>query len=135
MSVARQRGVEIRLHKQTHLETLPRSLGSAEAVTIVANLIENAVESVSQLSAQRRRATVRMSETREGVTIHVRDWGEGIEPGREEKMFKRGHTSKDGHAGIGLALVSEAVASANGTIDVRTARPGTVFSVTLPWEA
>jgi signal transduction histidine kinase len=134
MSVARQRGVEVRLHKQTHLEALPASLGSAEAVTIVANLIENAVESVSQLSTERRRATVRMSESRHGVTIRVRDWGEGVEPGAERRMFKRGQTSKDGHAGIGLALVSEAVVSAGGTIDVRPARPGTTLSVTLPWE-
>lgn len=133
ISVAQQRGVEIRLHKQTHLESLPQSVGSAEAVTIVANLIENAVESVSQLSAPRRRATVRMSENRVGVTIQVRDWGGGIEPDREQGMFTRGQTSKEGHPGIGLALVSEAVASAHGTIEVRPVRPGTVFTVSLPW--
>ena len=47
MSVARQRGVEVRLHRQTSIETLPPGLGAAEAVTILANLIENAVEAVS----------------------------------------------------------------------------------------
>ena len=132
MSVARQRGVEVRLDRQTSIETLPPWLGAAEAVTILANLIENAVEAVSGMPASRRRASVRISQTRRAVTITVRDWGAGIEPGTEAEMLARGHSSKDGHPGIGLALVSEAVASAHGTLALRAARPGAVFCVTLP---
>jgi GAF domain-containing protein len=132
MSVARQRGVEVRLDRHTSIETLPASLGAAEAVTIVANLIENAVEAVSGMPASRRRASVRITQTPEAVTITVRDWGPGIEPGAEEEILARGRSTKDGHPGIGLALVSEAVASAHGSLALRAARPGASFCVKLP---
>jgi signal transduction histidine kinase len=132
MSVARQRGVEVRLHRQTRLNALPSALGEAEAVTIVANLIENAVEAVAPLPEGRRRVTVRIGQSRTAVTITVRDWGPGIEPGAEPLVFARGETTKEGHAGIGLALVAEAIASSHGTITVRRFTEGVAFVVTLP---
>lgn len=132
MSVARQRGVEVRLHRNTHLEALPPSLGGAEAVTIVSNLIENAVEAVSGLPPYRRRVSVRIIQSSKTMSVVVRDWGPGIEAS-DEKLLSRGHTSKEDHAGIGLALVSEAVTSADGTIEIRRLATGTAFHVTLPW--
>jgi signal transduction histidine kinase len=131
MSIARQRGVEIKLHGQTRLRALPPSLGSAEAVTIVANLIDNAVESASEMPASRQRVSVRITEGKDAVRITVRDWGKGIEDDPAE-LFDRGATSKRGHSGLGLALVAEAVASAHGTTSVTAMRPGTSFVVTLP---
>jgi GAF domain-containing protein len=132
MSVARQRGVEVRLHRGTHLDSLPPSLGGAEAVTIVANLIENAVEAVAGLPASRRRVSVRIVQSAKNVSITVRDWGPGIDT-HEEELFLRGRTSKEDHAGIGLALVSEAAASANGSIEIRRLATGTAFLVKLPF--
>lgn len=134
MSVARQRGVKVRLDQRTRLQSLPPLLGAAEAVTIVANLIENAIEAVAELDAAHRRASVRISQSRSKVVISVRDWGAGLPPGREREMLSRGRSSKEGHPGIGLALVSEAVMSAGGTLDVRGMSPGTLFCVTVPWQ-
>ena len=122
----------MRLNRQTWIESLPESLGSAEAVTIVANLIENAIEAVAHMPAARRKATVRIVEGREHFTITVRDFGPGIAPKTADLIFTRGVSSKAGHPGIGLALVSEAVASANGKITVESKPQGTVFKVTLP---
>ncbi|MGH2938430.1 MAG: ATP-binding protein [Solirubrobacterales bacterium] len=132
MSVARQRGVEVRLSQKTKIESLPKSLGSAEAVTIIANLIENAVEAVANMPSSRRKATIRFVEKNGDLTIKVRDFGPGIAPEAVEKIFDRGTSSKEGHPGIGLALVSEAVASANGEISVDAKPRGTCFTVTLP---
>jgi sensor histidine kinase regulating citrate/malate metabolism len=134
MSVARQRGVEVRLDRRTRFESLPDSLGSAEAVTIVANLIDNAVEAVAQMPPARRKATVRIVEAREHLTITVRDFGPGIAPEKTEAILERGVSSKAGHAGIGLALVCEAVASADGEITIASTEHGTTFRVHLPRE-
>jgi GAF domain-containing protein len=131
MSVARQRGVEVRLHRQTRLESLPETLGSAEAVTIVANLIENAVEAVSGQPAHRRKASVRITQGPSVISIAVRDWGDGLDVPLEE-ISERGKSSKQDHAGIGLALVSEAVESAHGSISARRLTKGTIFTVKLP---
>jgi signal transduction histidine kinase len=134
MSVSRQRGVKVKLHRQTRLDSLPPSVGDAEAVTIVANLIENAVEAVATMPPHRRRVSVRITQNRKAVTITVRDWGPGVEPGSEKRLFARGRTTKDGHAGIGLALVSDAIASVNGTISVKRFDNGSAFVVSLPCE-
>lgn len=135
MSVARQRGVEVRLDQRTNLRSLPPLLGAAEAVTIVANLIENAIEAVIDADARRRRATVRINQSATKVAISVRDWGPGLPPGGEQEILARGRSSKDGHPGIGLALVSEAVMSVGGTLTVRSMSPGTLFLVHVPWQA
>ncbi len=133
MSVARQRGVEVRLDQRTNLHSLPPLLGAAEAVTIVANLIENAIEAVSSdVPSNRRRVSVRINQNPQRVVIAVRDWGPGLAAGKEEEVLVRGSSSKDGHPGIGLALVSEAVASAGATLTVANAGPGALFVVTLP---
>lgn len=135
MSVARQRGVEVRLDQRTNLQSLPPLLGAAEAVTIVANLIENAIEAVVNADTRRRRASVRISQSTSKVVIAIRDWGPGLPPGGEEEVLTRGRSSKDGHPGIGLALVSEAVMSVGGTLSVRAMSPGTMFVVSVPWQA
>lgn len=132
MSVARQRGVEVKLDRRTRIESLPESLGSAEAVTIVANLIDNAVEAVAHMPPARRKATVRLVEARDHLTITVRDFGPGIAPEKTESILGRGVSFKAGHAGIGLALVSEAVASAHGHITIASTDHGTAFKVELP---
>jgi GAF domain-containing protein len=133
ISIARQRGVAVHLDQRSNLRNLPPLLGAAETVTIVANLIENAVEAVSDAPAGRRRASVRINQCRSKLVIAVRDWGPGIPAGQKQDVFIRGHSSKRGHRGIGLALVSDAVASAGGSLTVRNVNPGASFLAVLPW--
>jgi signal transduction histidine kinase len=132
MGVGRQRGVDVRLHRSSHVEVLPERLGRPEMVTILANLIQNAIEATVSLPGGRRRVSVRITQAPASLSVTVRDWGDGIQPDAVERMFGRGESGKDGHPGIGLALVSDAVAAANGTVTVRHGRPGTTFKVLLP---
>ena len=76
--------------------------------------------------------TVRLTQSRKAVAITVRDWGPGVAPDAEQLAFARGGTTKEGHAGVGLALVAEAIASAHGTITVRRMAQGAAFVVTIP---
>jgi sensor histidine kinase regulating citrate/malate metabolism len=133
MSIGRQRGVDVRLHRRSHVESLSPTVGRSEVVTIVANLIQNAIEAtvVSKAKAQRR-VNVWITQNKNQVTMTVRDWGEGLDSRAVEAMFDRGFSAKDGHPGIGLALVADAVAAANGEVKVRSESPGTSFRVTLP---
>lgn len=133
MSVARQRGVEVRLDRRTRLERLPPTLGGAEAVTIVANLIENAVEAVAGLPAHRRRVTVRITQRQKSISIAVRDWGCGLGSADEEVLL-RGRSATTDNSDISLALVSEAATSAQGSIEIRRLATGTAFLVKLPYQ-
>ena len=64
----------------------------------------------------------------DGVAIHVRDHGKGVDPAlrtRAFERFTRGDTAREGDgAGLGLALVA-AIAGAHGaSVGIDDARPG-----------
>jgi PAS domain S-box-containing protein len=101
---------------------------------ILNNLISNAIKynDVTR-SNPFIRLEVKKSET--GVTIHVTDSGEGIEPDHLPRifdMFYRGSVRSVG-SGIGLYIVKEVVHKLNGTIRVRSKKgEGSEFVVELP---
>jgi hypothetical protein len=132
MSVARERGVEVSLHGRTSLRSLPPSLGASEVVTIVGNLIENAVETVAGLTAGRRRASVRINLGPKALSIAVRDWGDGANGQSDSQILSAERISGKARWGSGLAPVARAVASAKGTLAVRQMSQGTAFLVSLP---
>jgi signal transduction histidine kinase len=131
---ARRRHVEVRLHRASRLESLPAALVDAETVSIIANLVVNAVEAAAGLPRLRRRVSLRITQTRDAVHIAVRDWGRGLPGGTSSAIFSRGTSSKPDHPGVGLALVSDAVAAAHGKLTVRSHKQGTTFQVILPYQ-
>ncbi|MFC4008789.1 ATP-binding protein [Nonomuraea purpurea] len=113
---AAERGVELVISQDSELDDL--GLDPRELVTIVGNLIDNAIDAAG-------RVEVRLAADPEGVTIQVADDGPGL---NDPAAFAKGWTTKgDGH-GLGLALVGQAVRRLGGAIDVA----GSVFTVRLP---
>ena len=125
----RQRGIEISLSKDTQLPALPPSLSDTVAVTIVGNLLQNAVDAVASLVQDRRRIQVALIQNGSRIGFHVRDWGLGIAPDQRRLVAQPGYTTKSDHPGLGLTLVSDAVIAAGGRLQIRAARPGTRVSV------
>jgi signal transduction histidine kinase len=132
MSLGRQRGVDVRLHRTTHVAALPSRSGRPELITIVSNLIQNAIEATVSQPPSRRRVSVRITQSAREVRVTVRDWGSGIDLESAGPIFDRGVSCKEGHAGLGLALIDEAVSAVNGEISVRSEAAGTTFRVVLP---
>ncbi len=96
-------------------------------ITALGNLIENALEALSQESGGEI-----------SVSLHYRhgcDDGPGIEPERIEAIFEKGVSSKGAERGVGLALVKQQVEALGGVISVES-EPGifTQFFVQLPWD-
>jgi signal transduction histidine kinase len=132
-AIARESGIEVTVDGRSRLVELPPSLDDLDAVTILGNLLHNAVEAVSGLPRGRRRVTVRIRQTSTETVFSIRDWGPGISDEDLEKMFDRDFTTKSGHAGIGLALVRNIVNRARGRIDVeRPAGGGLSMSAVFP---
>ncbi|MFC0555452.1 ATP-binding protein [Planotetraspora thailandica] len=125
---AAERGVELSISDDSELGDA--GLDPRDLVTILGNLIDNAVEAAMSGSPPAR-VTVHV-ET-DGVTclIRVSDTGPGLDPAAAQEAFQRGWTTKGSGRGIGLAMVAHAVRRLGGTIGV-SGDEGAVFTVRLP---
>ena len=97
---------------------------------ILGNLLSNAVKFSPRGSAIEIEAVPEGAE----VAISVRDHGAGIPDEAMDRLFDlfyRGSQTSRG-TGIGLAVVKDLVVLHGGRVDVRTAKPGAVFTVHLP---
>ena len=127
-------GIELRLVPGSRLSALPPMISELDAITILGNLVHNAVEAVSEAPDARRRVEVRLSDADRTLTIAARDWGPGIPPEEVPRIFEAGHSTKSAHSGIGLALVRGIVARAGGTIEVDHPDSGGLeVSVSIPF--
>jgi signal transduction histidine kinase len=124
-AIARESDIELVLDRRSRLLDLPPQLSDLDAITVVGNLVHNAVEAVSTMPRRRRRVSVRILQQPGGRTsFRVRDWGPGVSEGEVERMFRRDRSTKPGHSGIGLALVSSVARRCRGSIDVEHPRGG-----------
>jgi signal transduction histidine kinase len=132
-AIARQSGVTVTFHRQSRLDELPAGLDELDAVTLVGNLIQNAVEAVADMPPSRRRVSIRISREKGKTLFRVRDWGPGVPADEAKRMFERDFTTKSGHAGVGLALVRSIVNRVRGSIEIEHPRGGGLtVSVTVP---
>jgi len=131
-SVADEAGVRLVLTEDSSLPSLQPDV-SSDLVTVVGNLVDNAIDACRAVDRPRVELTVRGTE--DSVEIDVRDNGPGIPDHLREAVFQRGYSTKEpapGGRGIGLALVRLVCRQRGGS--VVTTRPGgtTVFRVQLP---
>lgn len=131
-AIARQRGITITVDQRSRLTQLPHRLGEAEALTIVANLLRNACEAVATVPKARRRVTLSFRTTQDCVEIAVRDWGVGVPDALVSRLFERGFTSKQDHAGLGLPIAVGAAAAAGGHIMIDRLSVGTRVRAIIP---
>ncbi|MFI0086386.1 sensor histidine kinase [Streptomyces bobili] len=132
---ANERGVELVVSQGSGLDDglLPESLPARDLVTILGNLIDNAVDAAQ--GSLRARVTVTAC-TEHGVqdgeaagelVLRVTDTGAGVDPAHMEQVFERGFSTKPsgpGGRGLGLALVRQAVHRHGGTLSVAEAEGG-----------
>ncbi|MFF3373051.1 ATP-binding protein [Streptomyces sp. NPDC002680] len=134
---ANERGVELVVSEDSSLDDglLPDTLPSRDLVTILGNLIDNAVDA-AQGGTGASRVTVTALTEDSLLVLRVSDTGAGVDPAHTEAVFQRGFTTKPagpGGRGLGLALVRQAVARHEGTLTVsEAAGGGAEFEVRLP---
>ncbi|WP_063832257.1 MULTISPECIES: ATP-binding protein [Streptomyces] len=157
---AAERGVELSLTEDSRIDdgVLPPGLSARDLITVLGNLIDNAVDAAIAGAAQSPvppevTVTARIDgcggadggdragggsaggEGADGdcLLLRVADTGAGIDPAAVEDVFRRGWSTKQdgrGH-GLGLALVAQAARRNGGTVEVGRER-GAVLTVRLP---
>ncbi len=132
MGLARKRQVELRLDLRSHLEVLPDGLSELEAVTVVGNLIENALDAVADLPPSRRRITLGLYQRPRETVFSVRDFGRGVPEPLRAAIFERRASTKPGHTGVGLALVRDVALGMAGEVTLSSTARGTRVEVRIP---
>jgi sensor histidine kinase regulating citrate/malate metabolism len=150
---AHERGITFDIAPGAHWPT--DVAPTRDVVTIVGNLIDNALDAVAEADDPSSRRVAFDARVEEGTTagsaaedstgagstpqryavLDVSDTGPGLPPGAVEDAFRRGWSTKDqggaGRRGIGLALVAQTVDRLGGRLSV-SGPPGARFTVRLP---
>ncbi|MEX3103873.1 MULTISPECIES: sensor histidine kinase [unclassified Streptomyces] len=132
-TVAAERGVALKVSDATRLPDLlvdPRGL-----VTIVGNLVDNALDAVA--GTMHARVEVELRAEGRTAELRVRDTGPGIPADKREVVFTEGWSTKQppahGRRGIGLSLVRRLAERQGGRASVGEAQGGGAeFTVVLP---
>lgn len=119
-------GTEVVLDAESELKMLPARLSEFAAVSVLGNLIDNAVDAVSAVEPPRRRVEVGLFQGHRKITFRVRDHGPGFEASLDE-LLRPGKTSKRDHDGLGLSIVGEALSQAGGVLEITCRADGTDF--------
>ncbi|GAA1923077.1 sensor histidine kinase [Streptomyces durmitorensis] len=122
---ANEHGVELVVSPDSSIDDgmLPADLPARDLVTVLGNLIDNAVDAAQGSPAARVTVTARADEA--GLTLRVSDTGPGVDPAHTEAVFERGWSTKaTAGRGLGLALVHQTVTKHEGTLAVREAPGG-----------
>ena len=133
---ASERGVELVITPDSRLDDgLPAPPPSArDLVTILGNLIDNALDATQGLPAAQVTVTARREP--DHLRLCVADTGPGIPEGDAEAVFERGWSTKPapaGGRGLGLALARQTVTRCGGTLRLTSAAGGgAVFTAVLP---
>lgn len=120
-AVARERQVLLDVDAESELE-----VGGDDAVTVLGNLIDNAVDAVQPGG---RVVVLVLQEEDGGVFVRVDDDGPGVPAAERERVFEVGVTTKAGGArlegrGIGLALVARIARRRAGRVELSTSPLG-----------
>jgi len=133
---ANERGVELVVSPESSIDDgmLPQFLPARDLVTVLGNLIDNAMDAAQGTVGAR--VTVTAFTDEDGLVLRVADTGPGVDPAHTEDVFERGWSTKPagpGGRGLGLALVRQTVARHEGALTVAdSAGGGAEFEARLP---
>ncbi|MFD7295595.1 ATP-binding protein [Streptomyces sp. NPDC059897] len=136
---ANEHGVELVVSDDTRIDDglLPQALPARDLVTVLGNLVDNAVDAAQGSPGARVTVTARAEE--DVLLLRVADTGPGVDPAHVDSVFERGWSTKPkpsggaGGRGLGLALVRQALTRCGGVLELgRAVEGGAEFTVRVP---
>ncbi len=132
VTVARERGVDVTVIASAPIADA--AVDSRLAVTVLGNLLDNAVDAVAGTPGAAVTVTLAQEEPSTFV-VRVVDTGAGPEGETRDRVFADGYSTKPSragvHRGLGLALVHRLVRQAGGEVRLLEGSP-TTFEARLP---
>nr|WP_127125397.1 ATP-binding protein [Georgenia sp. SYP-B2076] len=130
-SLAAERGAKLQLAAGSRVDRVDEPL-SRDLVTVVGNLVDNALDAVAGTAEPR--VEVSLVEDEEAVTVRVHDSGPGVDDAASDQLFRSGYSTKEsqdaGGRGYGLALVRLVCRRRGGDVTAHN-DDGAVFTARL----
>ncbi|ABO67200.1 sensor histidine kinase [Geobacillus thermodenitrificans] len=126
--------IAFEIDRESSFRDVPPWMDRDHLVTIIGNLLDNAMEAVLHNGKEEKRVTVFLTDLGNDLIIEVEDNGLGIDPAVAERIYDRGFSTKaSGLRGYGLDLVKKALEMLDGQITYQSKQgEGTVFTVIIP---
>ncbi len=132
ISRGRELNVLLELQEDSNLPEAASEETVHDLITILGNLIDNAMESLQDAAEK----NIRLELTHQDgcLTARIFDSGPGIPLAMQPRIFDHGFSSKGPNRGIGLHLALNSALRLGGNIQIeRSAADGTTFVVQLPY--
>ncbi len=128
--------IQFSIDEESNMSDLPEWVEQEKIVTIVGNLIDNAMDAVLEKKEDERMIHLFMTDIGRDLIFEIEDSGNGIHDDEMEQIFVRGFSRKDGKdRGIGLSLVKNALDYLGGYVTISRSRyGGAAFTVVIPKE-
>ncbi|GKU77474.1 sensor histidine kinase [Paenibacillus sp. L3-i20] len=131
---AKELKVRLEIDENSTFKDIPSFISRNHLVTIIGNLIDNALEATLASSSRDKWVDTLFCDKGDTLLIEVADSGEGISEEVAHSVFELGFsTKKESNRGFGLSIVSGAVQQLGGKIHFRNANQGgAIFTVVIP---
>lgn len=135
LSLMREADIRLSVRENGILPEASEPAVSRELVTIVGNLLQNAMEA-PRIQGKPKEIEIGFDYAGGWLEIEVQDNGTGISPELAESLYDQGSSTKGAKRGVGLYLVRRSAERLGGTVKFGSEpEAGTWFRVELPYAA
>ncbi|PLX84558.1 MAG: sensor histidine kinase [Desulfuromonas sp.] len=131
---ARELKIAFDIDRQSSMRDIPSRIGQEKIVTILGNLIDNALEAIRDSANPQGSLKLSMTDIGDDLIFEVEDSGRGVDPEIADRIFAKGVSTKGaGKRGVGLYLVANALEELGGEVTVSGGElGGALFTVMIP---
>lgn len=130
-SVIKEKNIDFSIDQDSVLYKDHGIITSLDIITIVSNLLENAIDALEKNKKENKKIELLLLEDKDSIQITVFDNGLKIEPNIKNKMFERYVSTKGDKRGVGLAIVKAKIELYNGQFLLEETSQGKYFTIIL----